>query len=104
MSRGLRHANRIREYREASGYITREVVFALQPPYFSYFYRWENGRHLPSLHNAFKLAILYRCPVEALFLEYYNQCREEVQSRLKLYEETRGRLGWRFPSYDIPVT
>ena len=40
--------------------------------------RWESGKTLPSLVNAFRLAGLYHVLVEDLFKELYDKIREEV--------------------------
>ena len=43
--------------------------------------RWEKGIQIPSLLNAFWLALLYRTMVDALFIDWVRLLREELRKR-----------------------
>jgi transcriptional regulator with XRE-family HTH domain len=43
--------------------------------------RIESGQVLPTLKTAFKLAIIYRVPLEFLFKAFYVELREQLRAR-----------------------
>jgi len=43
--------------------------------------RWEKGATLPSTENAFKLAVIYRTMVDALYIDYLAQLTGEIRKK-----------------------
>ena len=41
--------------------------------------RWENGACLPTTRNVFKLAVLYRTMVDALYFDLLRSLREQLR-------------------------
>jgi len=69
--------NRLRKFRKAVGFSQKEVAKRLGLESTSQISRWEKGICLPSLLNIFKLALLYRTMVDALFIDLRNSLKEE---------------------------
>jgi transcriptional regulator with XRE-family HTH domain len=79
--------NSLRRYRKARGLKQKEVAAVLGLKTASTISRWENGLCLPKLHSLFKLAILYRTMVDALFIDLRMLLKEEVMKAERLYRQ-----------------
>jgi len=76
--------NCLRKYRKARGLNQRKVAKIMGLKSSSIISRWEKGICLPSSLNIFKLAVVYRTMVDALFID---QLRELKDSLYKKEEE-----------------
>ncbi|MFH1561857.1 MAG: helix-turn-helix transcriptional regulator [Nitrospirota bacterium] len=75
--------NCLRKYRKARGLRQSDVARILKLKSTSLISRWENGVCLPSTLNIFKLSILYRTLMVALFVDLYRALKEEIMKREK---------------------
>ena len=73
--------NCLREYRKRSGLKQQEVAEVLGLKSTSMISRWERGVCLPGSLNIFKLAVLYRTMVDALFIDQLRALRAELRQR-----------------------
>ena len=74
-----RHLNNcLRKYRKARGLNQQAVAAILGINSTSMISRWEMGVCLPDPLNAFKLAIIYRTMVDALFIDLIRDLRVEI--------------------------
>jgi len=73
--------NSLRKYRKAAGLKQKEVAKLLGLKNTSMLSRWERGVCLPKLPNIFKLALLYRTMVDALFMELRTSLKEEIRKK-----------------------
>ena len=73
--------NQLRKYRKARGLRQCDAARILGFSDGSRISRWERGTCLPTAINMFKLAALYRCLVNALYIDMLRQIREEVKRR-----------------------
>ena len=73
--------NSLRKYRKAAGLKQREVAKLLGLKSASMISRWERGVCLPELPNVFKLALIYRTMVDALFMDLRNALKEEIKKK-----------------------
>jgi transcriptional regulator with XRE-family HTH domain len=81
-NKGRRRApNCLRKYRRARGLKQKEVAQMLGLKSASQISRWEKGLCMPSLLNAFKLALLYRRVVEALFIDLRRELKDELHKK-----------------------
>lgn len=48
--------------------------------------RYETEQRVPSLKTALKLSIIYKLPIRLLFQDYYDECRREINSRVKSFK------------------
>jgi transcriptional regulator with XRE-family HTH domain len=76
-----RKPNHLRKYRKARGLDQQEVAKILGLKSTSVISRWEKGFCMPGPIFMFKLAILYRTMVDALFIEIRRELLEEMRSR-----------------------
>jgi transcriptional regulator with XRE-family HTH domain len=79
--------NSLRRYRKARGLQQKEVAQILGLKSSSMVSRWENGFCLPKPLNMFKLAVLYRTMVDALFIDLRMLLKEEVMKAERLYRQ-----------------
>jgi transcriptional regulator with XRE-family HTH domain len=85
-----RMPNSLKRYRKAKGLKQKEVAEILGLKSSSIISRWEKGFCLPSLLNAFKLALLYGTMVDALFIDLRKTTKGELHKmRKKLSQGTR---------------
>ena len=70
--------NCLRKYRKAAGFKQKEVARILGLRSASVISRWENSICLPKLSSAFKLAVLYRTMVDALFIDLRALLKDEI--------------------------
>jgi len=70
--------NSLRRYRKARGLQQKEVARILGLKSTSLISRWENGLCLPKPLNMFKLAVLYRTMVDALFIDLRTLLKDEI--------------------------
>lgn len=75
--------NCLRKYRKARGLKQKEVALFLGLNSTSMISRWEQGTCLPNSINVFKLAVLYRIMIDALYIDHINLLREELISKEK---------------------
>jgi len=75
--------NCLRKYRKARGLKQSDVAKILRIKSTSLISRWENGGCLPNTLNIFKLSILYRTLIVALFIDLYRTLKEEILKREK---------------------
>ena len=73
--------NCLRRYRKARGLKQREVAEVLGLKSGSIISRWEKGVCLPSSLNVFKLAVIYRTMVDALFIDLRRELREDLRRK-----------------------
>ena len=73
--------NNLRKYRKAIGLKQKEVAQILGLKNSGMISRWEKGRCLPSLVNAFKLAGLYCVLVDALFFPLMRVIKRKIMER-----------------------
>jgi transcriptional regulator with XRE-family HTH domain len=73
--------NQLRKYRKARGLRQRDTARILGFADGSRISRWERGLCLPTAHNLFKLAAVYRTLVDALYIDTLRDIREEVRKR-----------------------
>ena len=73
--------NCLRRYRKARGLKQREVAEILGLKSGSIVSRWERGVCLPSSLNVFKLALIYRPMVDALFIDLRRELREDLRRK-----------------------
>ncbi|MCX6774594.1 MAG: helix-turn-helix transcriptional regulator [DPANN group archaeon] len=81
--------NCLRKYRRAAGFKQKDVACILGLKSASMISRWENGLCLPKLQSLFKLAILYRTMVDALFIDLRILLREEITQAERIYRRKR---------------
>jgi len=79
--------NQIRNYRHQRKLRLRDVADLVGQTSVAHISHWEKGRKLPSLANALRLSAAIKCPVEVLFLELFNQLRNETHAN-----QTRHRI------------
>lgn len=82
--------NRLRERRKELSLSLRAVAVRLGLKDHAWISRWESGRTVPSLGNAFALSIVYETPVEGLFPEVLSAIREEQMGR-RIGVDTSGK-------------
>ncbi len=75
--------NCLRKYRRISGYSQKDVANVLGLKSSSRISRWEKGECFPNITNLFRLAVLYRTMVDALFIDLLEKVREEIHLREK---------------------
>jgi transcriptional regulator with XRE-family HTH domain len=73
--------NSLKRYRKARRLRQKDVAMILELKNTSMISRWEKGIFLPNTINIFKLAIIYRTMVDALFPDLLNTLRSDVQKR-----------------------
>ena len=73
--------NNLRKYRKAIGLKQKDVAKILNLKSAGMVSRWEKGRCLPSLVNAFKLAGLYCVLVDALFFPLIRAIKRKIMER-----------------------
>lgn len=72
--------NKLRLRRKALGYKQEVVAEILGLKHVTKVSRWENGRSLPTLVNAFRLAGLYKGDINDLFYDLMARTRSEMTS------------------------
>ncbi len=60
----------------------KEVAYVLGFRDASKIAQWEQGRYLPTLTNAFRLAACYGVMVEAIYLDHYRSMKIELMPKL----------------------
>jgi transcriptional regulator with XRE-family HTH domain len=75
--------NCLRKYRKERGLKQKEVAEILGLKSTSMISRWEKGICLPETLNLFKLAIIYRTMVDALFIDLIKSLKDELHKREK---------------------
>lgn len=70
--------NQLRRYREKRSLLQRDVTGLMGLSQTCDLYRWEIGQKIPTLMNALKLSAILKCPVEILFLDHFNQIRNDL--------------------------
>jgi transcriptional regulator with XRE-family HTH domain len=73
--------NNLRRYRKARGLRQKDVAIILELNNTSMISRWEKGIFLPNTINIFKLAIIYRTMVDALFPDLLITLKSDIQKR-----------------------
>ncbi len=78
-------ANALRRYRRMRGLTQRQAarILGLKSP--SMISHWERGACVPDGLNLFRLAVLYRTMVEALYGEHLQMVRAELTEREEQY-------------------
>ncbi|HUI28929.1 MAG TPA: helix-turn-helix transcriptional regulator [Candidatus Acidoferrales bacterium] len=71
----------LRKYRRVRGFKQKEVAMLLNLKSPSRISRWEKGACFPSVKNLFRLAIIYRVLVDAIFPDLYHSLKEELKKR-----------------------
>jgi transcriptional regulator with XRE-family HTH domain len=70
--------NCLRKYRKARGLKQKEVALLLGLRNTSEISRWEKGNCLPQTINLFRLSIIYRTLIDALFIDTIRRLRQEI--------------------------
>jgi transcriptional regulator with XRE-family HTH domain len=86
MAKGVNYKNIpncLRKYRKERGLKQKEVAEILGLKSISMISRWEKGICLPETLNLFKLAIIYRTMVDALFIDLMKSLKDELHKREK---------------------
>jgi transcriptional regulator with XRE-family HTH domain len=73
--------NSLKRYRKARGLQQKEVAKILGIKSASMISRWEKGRCLPSALNLFRLAVVYRTMVDALYIDLLRASRADLHER-----------------------
>jgi transcriptional regulator with XRE-family HTH domain len=73
--------NSLRRYRRGRGMKQKEVAKLLGIKSASMISRWENGASLPSTENVFRLSVIYRTMVDALYMDYLTRLKDEIRKR-----------------------
>ena len=73
--------NSLKKYRKAAGLKQKDVAKILGLKSTSMISRWEKGVCLPKLLNIFRLALLYRTMVDALFMDLRTSLKEEIRKK-----------------------
>jgi len=73
--------NNLRKYRKAIGLKQKDVAKILDLKNSGMISRWEKGRCLPGMLNAFKLAGLYCVLVDALFFPLIRVIKRKIMER-----------------------
>lgn len=73
--------NSLRKYRRVRGLKQKEVAEILGLQSASIISRWEKGQSMPNTLNAFKLALIYRTMVDALFIDLSRSLKEELHRK-----------------------
>ena len=73
--------NRLRRCRRSRGLSQKEVAEILGLKDASMISRWENGQGMPSMLNAFKLALVYRIWTDTLYTDLLASLKGEIQKR-----------------------
>ncbi len=84
--------NSIWKYRKRAGMGQKRVAHLLNHPDNSLFSKWERGEVVPNLRNLFKLACIFRVPVETLYPDVYRECGDEVDEREKSLLQGRPKV------------
>ena len=71
--------NSLRKHRRARGLSQKDVAAMLGLKSASIISRWENGACLPTTRNVFKLAVLYRAMVDALYFDLLRSLRQQLR-------------------------
>ena len=75
--------NALRKFRKTNGYTQKQVASFLGVRNSAMVSRWENGSRLPTPVNMFRLAVLYRTMVDALYIDLVRVLRKEMQGKRK---------------------
>ena len=73
--------NCLRKYRKARGLNQRKVAEIMGLKSSSIISRWEKGICLPSSFNIFKLAVVYRTMVDALFIDQLRELKDSLHKK-----------------------
>jgi len=73
--------NCLRKYRKARGLNQRKVAEIMGLKSSSIISRWEKGICLPSSFNIFKLAVVYRTMVDALFIDQLRELKDSLYKK-----------------------
>jgi len=84
--------NQLRRYRKMRGLKQKEVARLLGLKSASMISRWEAGLCLPSSLNVFRLAVVYRTMVDALFLNFLKVLKNEITRREELITTNKLKL------------
>jgi transcriptional regulator with XRE-family HTH domain len=70
--------NSLRKHRKARGLLQKEVAQILRIKNASMISRWENGFCVPKSENMFRLGVLYRVMVDALFIDFRKSFEKDI--------------------------
>lgn len=70
--------NLLRKHRKARGLLQKDVARILRIRNASMISRWENGLCVPKPENMFRLGVLYRVMVDALFIDFRKSFEKDV--------------------------
>jgi len=73
--------NCLRRYRKARGLKQKEVAKIMGLGSSSIISRWEKGICLPNSLNIFKLALIYRIMIDALFIDQLRELKVSLHKR-----------------------
>jgi len=73
--------NCLRKYRKARGLNQRKVAKIMGLKSSSIISRWEKGICLPSSLNIFKLAVVYRTMIDALFIDQLRELKDNLYKK-----------------------
>ncbi len=74
-------SNCLRKYRKLKGLKQKDVAKILKLKSTSMISRWENGTVLPNSLNIFRLSLLYRTLIDALFIDLMRLLKEDIRKR-----------------------
>ncbi len=88
-------SNCLRKYRRIRGLKQKDVARILRLRSTSMISRWEKGTCLPNSLNIFRLSLLYRTLVDALFIDLMRLLKEDLRKReekvLKARDKKEGK-------------
>lgn len=74
--------NRLRKYRLEAGLPAELVANIIGLSSTDRLIRWEKGLALPSVENLFRLRVLYKRSCEQLFLDLFQDLKDETTTRM----------------------
>jgi len=83
--------NCLRKYRKARGLKQKEVAKIMGLKSSSIISRWEKGNCMPSSFNIFKLALIYRTIVDALFIDQLRALKVSLHKREEELLKNKGK-------------
>ncbi len=84
-------SNCLRKYRKIRGLKQKDVAKILKLRSTSMISRWEKGTCLPNSLNIFKLSLLYRTLVDALFIDLMRLLKEDLREREEKVLKAKGK-------------
>jgi transcriptional regulator with XRE-family HTH domain len=85
--------NCLRKFRKTNGYSQKQVAVMLGVRNTGMISRWERGCRFPRPLNIFRLAVIYRTMVDALYIDLIRDLRKDIQKRREKLEAKQEATG-----------